>query len=63
MEKKLEVVETEVQMRATASLNKSVAEDLKKKDRDMEEVLNEDTERNDRTTGDGHNSKCDPKTK
>lgn len=62
MKKEVVVVESEVQMRATASLNKSVADDLKKKDRDMEEVLNEDTGGNDRATGNGHNNKCHTKT-
>lgn len=48
-------VEVDIQMRATASLNQSVAEDLKKADRNMEDLL-EDTNRNDRDAGTGNNS-------
>ena len=58
MEKKMEnkkKVEVDIQTRATASLNKSVAEDLKKADGNMEDLL-EDTNRNDRDAGTGNNS-------
>lgn len=48
-------VEVDIQTRATASLNKSVAEDLKKADGNMEDLL-EDTNRNDRDAGTGNNS-------
>lgn len=46
MKQKRCAVETEIQMIATASLNKSVADDLKQPDRDLGELL-EDTKRND----------------
>lgn len=51
-----EKINVELQMLATASLNKSVANDLKQQDRDMEEVLNEDTKRNDRNRSDANDS-------
>ena len=54
MEKKKKV-EVDIQARATVSLNKSVAEDLKKADGNMEDLL-EDTNRNDRDAGTGNNS-------
>ncbi len=54
-------IEVEIQMRATASLNQSVAEDLKKADRNMEDLL-EDTKRNDRDTSTGNNSDSNKQT-
>lgn len=48
-------IEVDIQMRATASLNQSVAEDLKKADRNMEDLL-EDTKRNDRDSSTGNDS-------
>ena len=48
-------IEVDIQMRATASLNQSVEEDLKKADRNMEDLL-EDTKRNDRDSSTGNDS-------
>lgn len=52
-------VNVDVQMIATASLNKSVAQDLTKPDKDMKEVLNENTKRDDGKGSTGNNPDSD----
>lgn len=54
-EKELKKVGSTVVLKATASLNRSVVEDLKSEDRDLEGLINENTKRNDTGTSAGNN--------
>lgn len=54
-EKELKKVNSTVVLKATASLNRSVAEDFKSEDRDLKGLINENTKRNDTGASSGNN--------
>lgn len=54
-EKELKKVNSTVVLKATASLNRSVVEDFKSEDKDIKELLDENTKRDDTRTSAGNN--------